>query len=80
MQWTFLTGSITREHQIEEHFLEYLRNLVEIPQERAYLKELLASGVLNEEGDQMADKSVQVDSEKEEPESQDGSPEEIQDR
>jgi cytochrome b subunit of formate dehydrogenase len=42
MQWTFLTGKITREHQIEEHFLEYLRNLVEIPGERAYLKQLLA--------------------------------------
>ena len=41
MQWTFLTGKITREHQIEEHFLEYLRNLVEIPAERAYLRKLL---------------------------------------
>jgi cytochrome b subunit of formate dehydrogenase len=41
MQWTFLTGKITREHQIEEHFLEYLRNLVEIPEERTYLRELL---------------------------------------
>ena len=37
MQWTFLTGKITREHQIEEHFLEYLRNLVELPEERTYL-------------------------------------------
>jgi thiosulfate reductase cytochrome b subunit len=45
MQWTFLTGRITREHQIEEHFLEYLRNLVEIPEERAYLR-----GLLNERG------------------------------
>ncbi|MBD3647532.1 MAG: hypothetical protein HUJ31_08800, partial [Pseudomonadales bacterium] len=41
MQWTFLTGKITREHQIEEHFLEYLRNLVEIPEEREYLRRLL---------------------------------------
>ena len=41
MQWTFLTGKITREHQIEEHFLEYLRNLVEIPEERKYLRQLL---------------------------------------
>jgi len=41
MQWTFLTGKITREHQIEEHFLEYLRNLVELPEERAYLHDLL---------------------------------------
>lgn len=37
MQWTFLTGKITREHQIEEHFLEYLRCLVEIPEERKIL-------------------------------------------
>ncbi len=41
MQWTFLTGKLTREHQIEEHFLEYLRCLVEMPSERAYLKDLL---------------------------------------
>jgi formate dehydrogenase subunit gamma len=41
MQWTFLTGKITREHQIEEHFLEYLRNLVELPEERAYLQDML---------------------------------------
>ena len=43
MQWTFLTGKITREHQIEEHFLEYLRNLVELPEERAYLRDMLES-------------------------------------
>ncbi|MDH5189918.1 MAG: hypothetical protein OEW89_01565 [Gammaproteobacteria bacterium] len=43
MQWTFLTGMITREHQIEEHFLEYLRNLVEIPEERRFLQDLLES-------------------------------------
>ncbi|MES9991777.1 MAG: cytochrome b/b6 domain-containing protein [Candidatus Thiodiazotropha sp.] len=41
MQWTFLTGKITREHQIEEHFLEYLRNLVELPEERVFLNKLL---------------------------------------
>jgi hypothetical protein len=41
LQWAFLTGKITREHQIEEHFLEYLRNLQEIPEEREYMKKLL---------------------------------------
>ncbi len=41
VQWTFLTGKITREHQIEEHFLEYLNNLEEIPSERAYMIQLL---------------------------------------
>ncbi len=41
LQWTFLTGKITREHQIEEHFLEYLKNLGEIPEEREYMKKLL---------------------------------------
>ena len=41
LQWSFLTGKITREHQIEEHFLEYLRNLQEIPEEREYMKNLL---------------------------------------
>ncbi len=41
MQWTFLTGRITREHQIEEHFLEYLRCLVEIPRERDHLRGIL---------------------------------------
>jgi thiosulfate reductase cytochrome b subunit len=40
-QWTFLTGKITREHQIEEHFLEYIRNLEEIPEERRYMRALL---------------------------------------
>jgi len=43
MQWTFLTGKITREHQLEEHFLEYLRNLVEIPAERDALRRMLES-------------------------------------
>ncbi len=41
MQWSFLTGKITREHQIEEHFLEYLNNLNEIPEEREYMQRLL---------------------------------------
>jgi cytochrome b subunit of formate dehydrogenase len=41
LQWTFITGRITREHQIEEHFLEYLNNLREIPEEREYMKNLL---------------------------------------
>ena len=48
MQWTFLTGKITREHQIEEHFMEYLRCLVEIPSERAYLLDLLAARELDQ--------------------------------
>jgi len=43
MQWTFLTGKITREHQMEEHFLEYLRNLVEDPHERKTLMDMLES-------------------------------------
>lgn len=41
MQWTFLTGKITREHQLEEHFLEYLRCLVELPEERRMMKDML---------------------------------------
>jgi len=41
LQWAFLTGKITREHQIEEHFLEYINNLKEIPEEREYMKKLL---------------------------------------
>ena len=48
MQWTFLTGKITREHQIEEHFLEYLRCIVAMPEERRYLRELVKSGRLSE--------------------------------
>ncbi|MDH5432882.1 MAG: cytochrome b/b6 domain-containing protein [Gammaproteobacteria bacterium] len=49
MQWTFLTGKITREHQIEEHFLEYIRNLVELPDERKKLKEMMESrGLFNQ--------------------------------
>lgn len=41
LQWTFLTGKITREHQIEEHFLEYINNLKQISEERKYMKTLL---------------------------------------
>ena len=41
-QWTVFTGRITREHQIEEHFLEYLRNLEEIPEEREYMRSVLS--------------------------------------
>jgi formate dehydrogenase subunit gamma len=43
MQWTYLTGRITREHQIEEHFLEYLRCIVAMPEERRYLTRLIES-------------------------------------
>lgn len=50
LQWTFLTGRITREHQIEEHFLEYLNNLDEIPEEREYMKNLLNEKGLNSKG------------------------------
>jgi len=49
MQWTFLTGKITREHQMEEHFLEYLRCLVEIPEERAQLYDMLIARELVQE-------------------------------
>jgi cytochrome b subunit of formate dehydrogenase len=49
MQWTFLTGKLTREHQIEEHFMEYLRNLVEIPGERKILRDMLDSRELLQE-------------------------------
>ena len=55
MQWTFLTGKITREHQIEEHFLEYLRNLVEIPEERQHLQDILDSREISEV-DRLVDK------------------------
>lgn len=41
LQWSFLTGRITREHQIEEHFLEYIRNLDEFPEEKEYIKKVL---------------------------------------
>ena len=43
MQWTYLTGKITREHQIEEHFLEYLRCIVTLPEERRYLRKLMGN-------------------------------------
>lgn len=43
MQWTYLTGKITREHQIEEHFFEYLRCIVTMPEERLYLRKLIES-------------------------------------
>ncbi|MCF6246972.1 MAG: hypothetical protein L3J69_06375 [Desulfobacula sp.] len=46
IQWTFLTGRIMREHQIEEHFLEYLNNLKEIPEEREYMRNLLSDNNL----------------------------------
>jgi len=41
MQWTFLTGKIAREHQIEEHFLEYKRELETNPEEREYIQSVL---------------------------------------
>jgi len=51
-QWTVFTGKITREHQLEEHFLEYLRNLSEIPEEREYMRTLLRElGYSEKEGE-----------------------------
>ncbi|MBI4837654.1 MAG: hypothetical protein HY806_00565 [Nitrospirae bacterium] len=50
LQWTFITGKITREHQIEEHFMEYLNNLKEIPEEREYMKNLLREKGLSSKG------------------------------
>jgi cytochrome b subunit of formate dehydrogenase len=51
-QWTVFTGRITREHQLEEHFLEYVRNLSEIPEEREYMRSLLSElGYSQNEGD-----------------------------
>ncbi len=41
LQWSFITGKITREHQIEEHFEEYLYNLEEFPEEKEYLKKVM---------------------------------------
>ncbi|MBC8413882.1 MAG: DUF4405 domain-containing protein [Nitrospira sp.] len=49
LQWTFLTGKITREHQIEEHFMEYLHNLQEIPEEKEYLRQVLKEYFGNDE-------------------------------
>ncbi len=40
MQWTFLTGKIAREHQIEEHYLEYMRDLKNNPEEREYISKV----------------------------------------
>lgn len=65
MQWTFLTGKITREHQIEEHFLEYLRNLVEIPAERSYLHDMLVARELRQEGHVHEDPGTEWSVEKE---------------
>jgi len=62
MQWTFLTGKITREHQIEEHFLEYLRNLVELPEEREILINMLESRELVNEPDVRGDETVEASS------------------
>lgn len=51
-QWTVFTGRITREHQLEEHFLEYIRNLSEIPEEREYMRSLLSElGYAEKEGE-----------------------------
>ncbi len=50
MQWTFLTGKMMREYQLEEHFLEYLRNLVELPSEREYLRNWLKTTKLRDIG------------------------------
>jgi hypothetical protein len=59
IQWTFLTGKITREHQIEEHFLEYINNLKEIPAEREYMKNLLKElGIDGSKAPSTADQSA----------------------
>ncbi len=58
MQWTFLTGKITREHQMEEHFLEYLRNLVELPEERDYLMDILSARELDANAEEDEDDLV----------------------
>lgn len=50
LQWTFLTGRITREHQIEEHFLEYIEDLKNNPEEREYLKSVLKENGYKPEG------------------------------
>ena len=50
-QWTVFTGKITREHQLEEHFLEYIRNLDEIQEEWEYMRSVLTElGYAQEEG------------------------------
>ena len=63
MQWTFLTGKITREHQIEEHFLEYLRNLVEVPEERQLLRDMLESRELVIESEALLNDLLATDEE-----------------
>jgi formate dehydrogenase subunit gamma len=50
LQWTVLTGKITREHQIEEHFLEYVDSLDDDPEERAYIKSVLKDKGYKTEG------------------------------
>jgi len=61
MQWTYLTGYITREHQMEEHFLEYLRCLVEIPEERRILREMLQERGLAQPAEDDAGALLQMD-------------------
>lgn len=61
MQWTYLTGYITREHQMEEHFLEYLRCLVEIPEERRVLREMLQAHGLAQPAAEDAGALLQMD-------------------
>lgn len=56
MQWTFLTGKMTREQQIEEHFLEYLRCLVELPEERRNLREQLVAATAPQVAPEVATK------------------------
>lgn len=52
LQWTVFTGKITREHQIEEHFLEYIDNLKEMPKEREYLRSVMKEkGYMTEGGE-----------------------------
>ncbi len=59
IQWAFLTGKITREHQIEEHFLEYLNNLNEIPEEREYMRNLLKElGIVSSQETSTADQDA----------------------
>lgn len=61
MQWTYLTGYITREHQMEEHFLEYLRCLVELPEERRLLREMLLERGLAQSVEDDAGALLQMD-------------------
>ncbi len=50
LQWTVLTGKITREHQIEEHFLEYIDILKNDPEEREYLRSVMKEKGYKTEG------------------------------